>query len=522
MESFPKVNLEDPDSLWLDPDRYQRTDIPPGPPPEQPPAERLYNFDMVFTGYGENQAIVEAMRCIHCPSPEPCILGCPVHNDIPSALLAIEQKDYEKAANIWRATNNLPEVCGRLCPQEILCEGSCTVAGFDRAVNIGKLENFSTNWQRTHPGFPVSDMAAKTGRRVAVVGSGPAGISVAEELVRNGHEVVVYEEWPKPGGLLTYGIPGFKLSKDIGLDKCAHLEKLGVKFVCNARVGRDVQVDDLIKEFDAVFLGIGAPVGNHIKLPGEELKGIYEPTDFLVRGNLPMEDLPEGMRALPEIAPHMAVIGGGDTSADCVRTARRLQVQHGLQDGEVVDYYRGAENEMTVREEEYVHAIEEGVKYEFFVSPVRFIGDDKGHVRQMELQRMKSKLQPAAGKQPPKRIRIPIPGSNFVVPADVVVLAIGYGGDELIPTRTPTLKTTKPGIFQVESELTAATTVRGIFAGGDDVRGADLIVTAVAAGRHAARTIESYLRHLPPKGSKVVDRPPEEIKPAPPIGDPWL
>ncbi len=522
MESFPKVDAEDPNSLWLDPDRYARTDIPASPPPEQPPEKRLHNFDMVFTGYDEEQAVVEAMRCIHCPSPEPCILGCPVHNDIPSALLAIEQKDYEKAANIWRATNNLPEVCGRLCPQEILCEGSCTVAGFDRAVNIGKLENFSTHWQRIHTGYPAPQMAPKTGRRVAVVGSGPAGIAVAEELVRNGHEIVVYEEWPKPGGLLVYGIPGFKLSKEIAADKCASLEKLGVKFICNTRVGRDIQVDDLLKEYDAIFLGVGTPVGNRIKLPGEDLQGIYEPTEFLVRGNLPFEDLPESMRERPEVGQHMAVIGGGDTSADCVRTARRLQVQQGVPNGEVVDYYRGAENEMTVREEEYVHALEEGVKYEFFTSPVRFIGDDQGHVRQIEMQRMKSKMSPSNGKQPPKRIRIPIPGSNFVVPADVVVLAIGYSGDELIPSRTPALKTLKPGIFQVESELTAATSVRGIFAAGDDVRGADLIVTAVSAGRHAARTIESYLRHLPPKGQKVVTQPPEDIKPVPPIGDPWL
>ncbi len=522
MESFPKVSLEDPNSLWLDPERYDRTNIPAGPPPEQPPDERLHNFEMVFTGYDEEQAVVEAMRCIHCPSPEPCILGCPVHNDIPSALLAIEEKDYERAANIWRATNNLPEVCGRLCPQEILCEGSCTVAGFDRAVNIGKLENFSTNWQRKRQGYPSPEMAPKTGRRVAVVGSGPAGITVAEELVRNGHQITVYEEWPKPGGLLVYGIPGFKLSKEIAADKCAHLAQLGVKFICNTRVGRDISVDDLIKEYDAVFLGIGAPIGNRIGLPGQELEGIYEPTDFLVRGNLTPDELPERMRSLPEIGMHMAVIGGGDTSADCVRTARRLQVQHGLRNGEVVDYYRGAENEMTVREEEYIHAVEEGVKYEFLTSPVRFIGDDKGHVRHIELQRMKSKMQAGSGKQPPKRIRIPIPGSNFVVPADVVVLAIGYSGDELIPTKTPTLKTTKPGIFQVESELEPATTVSGIFAAGDDVRGADLIVTAVAAGRHAARTMESYLRHLPPDHRKVVDKPPETIKPTTPVGDPWL
>jgi glutamate synthase (NADPH/NADH) small chain len=495
MQHFPKIGVEDPSLLALDPDRYKRTYIPAGAPPEQAPEMRLHNFDMVFTGYEDPQAVVEAMRCIHCPSPEPCILGCPVHNDIPSALLAIEQRDFDKAANIFRATNNLPEVCGRLCPQEVLCEGSCTVAGFDRAVNIGKLENFCTNWQRTHTGYPMPELAPRSGRRVAVVGSGPAGIAAAEELVRDGHEIVVYEEWPKPGGLLVYGIPGFKLSKEITTAKCAHLEQLGVKFICSTKVGQDIQLDDLRKDFDAVFLGIGAPIGHSINLPGDNLKGIYQATEFLVRANLPPEHLPEGMKGLPEIGSHVVVIGGGDTSADCVRTARRLPVQHGFPDGKVVDYYRGAEEEMGVREEEYLHAQEEGVQYEFHVSPVRFIADEQGHLRHVEMQKMRSK--PADKPQRVRiKIRVPIPGSNFIVPADIVVLAIGYGGDPLIPSRTPELKTVQPGIFQVESQLTGETTLAGVYAGGDDVRSADLIVTAVAAGRHAAWGIESYLRTL--------------------------
>src|SRR5581483_2345364 len=498
MESFPKYDLNDPASLWLDPDRYARTNSPAGPPPEIPPNQRLDNSRMVFLGYGEEQAVVEATRCIHCPSPEPCILGCPVHNDIPTACLAIEQLDYAKAANIFRATSNFPEVCGRLCPQEILCEGSCTVAGFDRAVNIGKLENFCTNWQRTHDGYPHPTMAAPTGRRVAVVGSGPAGLSVAEELVRDGIAITVYEEWPKPGGLLRYGIPDFKLSKEIVESKCKFLESLGVRFICNTKIGRDLQVDDLLRENDAVFLGIGAPIGHSIKLPGEDLKGVYQATEFLVRGNLSPEDLPSNMRGLPEIGRQVAIIGGGDTSADCIRTARRLQFQHGFPNGAVVAYYRGTEEEITVRQEEYIHAREEGVQYEFLASPVRFIGDEQGHVRQIEMQRMKSQPKPVPGQKKPMHIRIPVPGSNFIVPADIVVLAIGYGGDPLIPSKTPALKTVKPGIFQVESEFTGATTLEHVYAAGDDVRGADLIVTAVAAGRHAARAMSDYLRGLPP------------------------
>ncbi len=497
MQRFLDYDLEDPGSLWLDPNRHDRANIPAGPPPEQKPAERVKNFNMVFLGYDEKQAVVEATRCIHCPRPEPCIVACPLHNDIPAALLAIEEGKYDQAANIFRATSNFPEVCGRLCPQEDLCEGSCTVAGYDRPVNIGKLEAFCSDWQRDHGGFPKPTGVPPSGRRVAVVGSGPASIAVAEELTNQGHSVVVYEEWPKPGGLLHYGIPDFKFDNKIVEAKTAHLESIGVRFICNTRVGRDVPLDDLRRQYDAVFLGIGTPIGHKIKLPGEELKGVYQATEFLVRGNLPPDDLPRGMKGLPEIGKNMAVIGGGDTSIDCVRTARRLQVQHGFADGSVVDYYRGAEFEMKAREEEHVHAKEEGVQFEYLATPIRFIGDAQGHVRQIEMQRMRSRSADQHRQRHPSHIRIPIPGSNFVVPADIVVLAIGYSGDPLIPSKTSNLKTTEPGIFQVESEATGRTTLEGVYAAGDDVHGADLIVTAMAAGRRVAQSMTAYLRNLP-------------------------
>ena len=496
---FPLHEEENPETFYLDPTRAERVHIPPGSPPEQPSPERLHNFKMVFTGYDEKQAITEAMRCIHCPSTEPCIIGCPLHNDIPAACYAIEQKRYEDAANIFRLTSNFPETCGRLCPQEHLCEGSCTVAGYDRAVNIGKLEAFCTDWQRNHLGFPIPELPPATGQRVAVVGSGPASIAVAEQLTRRGHAVVVYEDWPKPGGLLHYGIPNFKLDKGIVQKKMAYLESIGVKFICNTRVGRDIQMDDLTQQYDAVFLGIGAPVGNKIKLPGEDLPGIYQATEWLVRGNLPPEDLPDWAKGLPEIGKNIVVIGGGDTSIDCVRTARRLQVQHGLEEGSVLGYYRGTEFEMRAREDDVLHAKEEEVRYEFLSSPLRFIADEKGHVRQIEFQKMMSKAENSPGQRAPSRLRIPIEGSEFTVPADVVVLAIGYAGDELIPSKTPALKTRKPGIFEVESEGTGVATVGGVYAAGDDVRGADLIVTAIAAGRKAALAMDSYLQSLPKK-----------------------
>ncbi|MCX7839292.1 MAG: NAD(P)-dependent oxidoreductase [Anaerolineae bacterium] len=491
---MPDVTLlDDPDSLWLDPSRRERVNIPPVPPPEQSPEESVKNFRPVFLGYSEEQAIIEATRCIHCPKPEPCIVACPLHNDIPTALLAIEERRYEDAANIFRATSNLPEICGRLCPQEILCEGSCTVGGYDRPVNIGKLEAFCSDWQRERQSFPRPQLAPPSGRRVAIVGSGPAGLAVAEELTKLGHAVVVYEDWPLPGGLLRYGIPSFKLDKHIVNEKIAYLESLGIRFVCHTRVGQDIPFDDLYRQYDAVFLGIGAPMSRHIQLPGEDLQGVYQAKEFLARGNVPLDELPAWMRKPLQVGERVVVIGGGDTAVDCVRTARRLQVQQGITNGSVVNYYRGTLFEMRAREEEYAHARAEGVHYEFLATPVRFIGDEQGRVRQIEMQRMRSKPSDQPQRKP-SRLRIPIPGSNFIVPADTVVLAIGYEGDPLIPNQVPVLKTTAPGIFKVESEETGRTTLEGIFAAGDDVHGADLIVTAVAAGRFVARAIDEYLR----------------------------
>lgn len=503
MKIIPKYILEDPGSLWLDPDRHERVNIPVGAQPMQNAVERLHNFRPAFLGYDEKQAVIEATRCIHCPTPEPCIIACPVHNNIPAALLAIEQGKPEEAANIFRLTSDFPEVCGRLCPQEDLCEGSCTVGGYSDPVNIGKLEAYCTDWQRGHGGFAKPSGIPAMGRRVAVVGSGPAGLAVAEELVTKGHSVAVYEEWPKPGGLLHYGIPDFKLSKDIVAQKIEFLGSLGVNFICSTRVGKDIPLSELRQKYDAVFLGIGAPIGHRIKLPGEDLKGVYEATEFLVRGNLPPEDLPPALKGLPEVGKSIAVIGGGDTSVDCVRTARRLQVQRDVADGAVVNYYHGTEAEMKAREEEHGFAKEEGIQYEFLAAPIRFIGNGDGHVSQIEMQRMRSRPPQQRAQRQPSPLRIPIPGSNFVVPADVVVLAIGYSGDPFISSQTPELKTREPGIFQVESEATGRTTLEGIYAAGDDVHGPDLIVNAIAAARQAAQAMDKYLQSLGPATVKL-------------------
>ncbi len=483
----PKV---DPNTLDLDPDRYQRAQIPTGKPPKQDPTVRTHNFKEVFLGYDEKQAVVEAMRCIHCPSPEPCILGCPVHNDIPRAMLLIEQGDPIAASNVFRQSSNLPEVCGRICPQEVLCEGSCTVAGYDKPVQIGKLEAYCTDFQRRNVGFPARGIAAPTGRRVAVVGFGPASIAVAEELAVMGHEIVVYDAWPAPGGLLVYGIPGFKLAKEIIAKKVKYLESLGIRFVGDTLVGQDITIDQLLRDNDAVFLGTGATQGNRAGIPGEDLHGIYQATEFLVRGNLPLEMLPKNMRSLPEIGRHIAVIGGGDTSMDCVRTSRRLQVQHDLADGDVTDYYRRTEHEMPGRAEERMHAKQEGIRFEYLVSPLKFVGDGNGHVRQIELQRMKLGAPDASGRARPE----PVQGSNFMVDADVVVLALGYKPDPLIARTTPNLQMARGNTFVVPNEDDPTTTRAGVFAAGDDVRGADLVVTAIAAGRKAAYAMNAWLK----------------------------
>jgi glutamate synthase (NADPH/NADH) small chain len=290
--------------------------------------------------------------------------------------------------------------------------------------------------------------------------------------------------------LLVYGIPGFKLSKRIIADKVAYLESLGVQFACNICVGKDVMVDRLLREFDAVFLGVGAPAGNKAKIPGEDLRGIYQATEFLIRSNLPLEDLPAALRARPEIGRHVAVIGGGDTAMDCVRTAKRLQIQNGI-DGDVTDYYRRTEKEMPGRAEERMHARQEGVRFEFLVAPVRFIGDASGHVRQIEMQKMRLGKPDASGRARPE----PIEGANEIVDADVAVLALGYNADPLIASATPNLQTTRWGTLVVENEETGATTRAGVYAAGDDVRGADLVVTAVAAARQAASAMDAWLKN---------------------------
>lgn len=470
---------------------HQRLAIPVQPVPKQDPVERRKNWDEVYLGYDPETARVEAMRCLHCPTA-PCQEACPVHNDIPGALLLLEKGDILGAAKKFRETSNLPDLCGRLCPQEKLCEGECVV-GFairpdgrqEPPVSIGKLEAFVADYQRRTTGLPLPPLPPPTGKRVAVVGAGPAGLAVAEELARRGHAVTVYDAWPEPGGVLRYGIPNFKLNKEILEAKIDFLRRLGIVFIGNTFLGRDMSIDDLFdRGFHAVFLGTGASVGSRLGIEGEELDEIYTATDFLVRGNLKPDELPESMREPIRVGRNVVVIGGGDTSMDCVRTAVRLGAE------KVTCVYRRTEEEMRGREEERRHAKEEGVEFLFLTIPLRFLGED-GKVKAIECQRMELGPPDETGRRTP----IPVPQSNFLLPADTVVVAIGYNVDETVPKAAPGVEADRWNRIKVDPE-TKRTTRPGVFAGGDNVNGADLVVTALADGRRAALAIHEYLLTL--------------------------
>ncbi|HLA19541.1 MAG TPA: NAD(P)-dependent oxidoreductase, partial [Dehalococcoidia bacterium] len=450
------------------------------------------NWDEAFLGYDLDTAVIEAQRCIHCPTA-PCQEACPVENDIPGAFLLLERGDIIGAANVFRETSNLPEMCGRLCPQESLCEGSCVVGfairtadmGRQPPVAIGKLESFITDHQRRTEGFPLPELPPPSGKKAAIVGSGPASLAVAEQLARMGHACTVFEAWPEPGGVLLYGIPNFKMRKEILAQKLDFLRSIGVEFVCNTWIGRDVTIDDLFaRGYHAVFVGTGAGIGGQMRIPGEELAGVYQATEFLVRGNLEPHQLPEQMRQPLPLGRHVLVVGGGDTSMDCVRTAVRLGAES------VTCMYRRTEHEQKGREEERRHAREEGVQFQYLTAPTHFAGDD-GHVSAAECQRMRLGEPDESGRRRPE----PVPGSEFTIPAETVVLAIGYGADDLLEETTPGLHTDKRShLIRVRDDH--STSRRGLFAGGDNVNGADLVVTALADGRRAADAIHHYLQSL--------------------------
>lgn len=466
-------------------DRKSRKYIPFFDVDTRDPSIRVCDFNDVMIPLDAERAMLEASRCVHCPDPAACVVACPLHNDIPSAMWLIEQGEFLEAAKLYRQTSSMPEICSRVCPHEQLCQGSCAHNKMHEPVLTGALEAFVTCYERETVGVEIP-VGTPTGKKVAIVGAGPAGLSCAEQLVQMGHEVTVFESKPSPGGLLLYGIPNFKLCKEVVFARMGDLERAGVKFVTNTYIGKDKTVDQLFEEgFDAVFIGVGTEIDAPMEVPGEDLPGVYKATEFLIRANVDLDSLPPGMDTRPEVGKKVAVIGGGDTASDCLRTALRMQAE------EVFCLYRRTENEMPGGKKDRKLAREEGAKYQFLTQPVRFIPDETGHLAKIECIRMELGEPDAKGRRRP----VPIEGSNFIVEADTAILALGYWPDPVIGETTPGLETKNYGLIVVDKE-TGATSRPGVFAGGDDVTGPDLVVTAVAAGRKAAAAIHKYLQGL--------------------------
>ncbi len=464
-------------------DRKARLRIPPHHVTKQPPFERIHNWDEVYHGYTPEPAMFEAQRCIQCPAA-PCIKACPIGNDIPGAFALLEIGKLAQAAAVFRATSEMPELCGRLCPQESLCEGDCVVGKNNKPVAIGKLEAFLGDWDRKRRGgFPVPHpRAGESGLTVAIIGAGPAGLAAAEHMRLEGHAVTVFEAWPRGGGVLRYGIPNFKTAKYIVDEKIDALQKAGVDFRFDTRLGRDLSWADL-DAYEAVFLAHGAGQGKKLRLSGEHLNHVDTATEFLVRANLPDPDLPAALHGDPAIREHLVVVGGGDTSMDCVRSAIRLGVEH------VTLLYRRTENEMVGREEERRHAREEGVLFEYLTTPVALLGEN-GDVKAIECVRMELGEPDESGRRRPS----PIEGSEFVLEADAVVVAVGYDiGHEFLAEEAG-IQVNDWGGIVVDDD--GRTTRPHVYAGGDNVRGADLVVTALASAHVAIDAMRDDLEAL--------------------------
>ncbi len=415
--------------------KEKKEKIPRQAMPEQDPKKRVRNFDEVPIGYTAELAITEAKRCVQCKKPG-CISGCPVDVKIPEFIELIAEGDFIGAARKLKETNSLPAVCGRVCPQEDQCEKVCILAKKGESVAIGRLERFAADYERKSGNILIPEMAPPTGKKIAVVGAGPAGLTIAGDLVKMGHDVTVFEALHKSGGVLIYGIPEFRLPKAIVDAEVDYMKKLGVKIITNAVIGRLKTVDDLFAEgFSAVFLGVGAGAPVFMKIPGENLNGIYSANEYLTRSNLmkaylfPEYDTPIAM------GRNVAVIGGGNVAMDSVRTALRL----GADNGYII--YRRTETEMPARIEEVHHAKEEGVQFKLLHNPVEYIGDDNGWVKQVKCIRMELGEPDDSGRRRP----LPIKGSEFTIDVDTVVVAVGTEANPVIPKTTPGLETNKWG-----------------------------------------------------------------------------
>lgn len=466
------------------PNKAERMKIARQHMPAGEPDVRSHNFREVNLGLPEQIAIREAQRCLDCKDPK-CIQGCPVQIDIPGFIMKLAGGDLPGAAMILRNTNSLPRISGRVCPQEKQCEVLCIRGKKGESVAIGYLERFVADWAREN----LDDEQCQrppTGYRVAVVGGGPAGLTAAGELAKLGHAVTVFEAFHEPGGVLVYGIPEFRLPKEIVRREIEALEKLGVSIRCNFIVGRTRTIDALMKEdgFHAVFIANGAGLPMFLGIPGENLKGVYSANEYLTRVNLMKAYDPES--ETPVLKPgHVAIIGAGNTAMDAVRTARRL----GATEATLV--YRRSRHEMPARIEEVRHAEEEGVNFQLLTNPLEILGDANGWVRALKCQRMALGEPDASGRARP----VPVPGSEFEIPCEVVIEAIGVRANPLLTQTTPDLSVNPKGYIVVNPD--GMTSKPGVFAGGDIVRGAATVILAMGDGKRTAAHIDRYLRTFP-------------------------
>ncbi len=455
------------------------------PMKQQEPLERIKNFLEVPLGYSEKEAVIEAERCLQCKNPT-CISGCPVNINIPKFIKKIKEKKFIEASEVIKETNSLPAICGRVCPQENQCEKNCVYNKMPNSepVAIGRLERFAADYEREHKVEKPIKIEKTSKDKIAIIGGGPAGLAAASDLTLRGYDVTVFEAFHKAGGVLVYGIPEFRLPKKIVSSEIEYLENLGVKFVYNTVVGKTITFEDLKKDnFKAIFIGIGAGTPRFMGIPGTNLNGVYSSSEFLTRVNLmkayefPKFDTPI------KVGKKVIVIGAGNVAMDSARTALRLGSE------KVTVVYRRSEKEMPARLEEYHHAKEEGIEFKWLTSPIEYIGDENGNVKKAVCVKYELGEPDDSGRRRPIKIK----GSEFEIETDMVIEAIGQTSNKLLPSTLPDLKLNKRSYIEVD-EKTLATSMKGVFAGGDIVTGAATVILAMGAGKKAAESIDKYLK----------------------------
>lgn len=450
---------------------------------ELPVEVRKRNFEEVAQGYSPEEAVEEATRCLQCPT-HPCISGCPVGVDIPGFIAEVKKGNFEKAYAILKKYNNLPAICGRVCPQETQCEAKCVLGKVkdSEPVAIGRLERFVADWAAENAVSDPVEVTPQKKQKIAVIGSGPAGLTAAADLARLGYRVVLFEALHKPGGVLTYGIPEFRLPKRIVEREVRFVTSLGVELMTNVVVGKTVSVKEILTEFDAVFVGTGAGAPKFMGIPGTNLNGVYSANEFLTRVNLMKAYLFPEYDTPVKVGRRVAVVGAGNTAMDAARSALRLGAE------KVYVIYRRTEREMPARREEYIHALEEGIEFFWLTLPIRYLGDANGNLEAIECVKMELRGTDASGRAKP----VPVEGSNFVLEVDMVIEAIGQGPNRVLLSEFTELELNEKGYIKADPD-TGVTSVRGVFAGGDIVSGAATVINAMGAGKRAAQFIHSYL-----------------------------